>query len=41
MDVLPVEYNPKRGYVFTANGMKLPEDYPIDKMISFVSPIRV
>ena len=31
MDVLPVEYNPKRGYVFTANGMNLPEDYPIEK----------
>ena len=30
MDVLPEEYNPDRGYVFTANGMNLPNDYPID-----------
>ena len=30
MDVLPEEYNPDRGYVFTANGMNLPKDYPID-----------
>ena len=29
MDVLPEEYNPDRGYVFTANGMNLPKDYPI------------
>ncbi|MDH4107550.1 MAG: penicillin acylase family protein [Gammaproteobacteria bacterium] len=31
MDVLPVEYNPARGYAGTANSMNLPEDYPIDR----------
>lgn len=31
MDVLPEEYNPKRGYTGTANSMNLPDDYPIDK----------
>ena len=31
MDVLPVEYNPERGFTGTANSMNLPEDYPIDK----------
>ena len=31
MDVLPVEYNPKRGFTGTANSMNLPEDYPIDR----------
>ena len=31
MDVLPEEYNPKRGFSGTANAMSLPEDYPIDK----------
>ena len=29
MDVLPVEYNPERGYTGTANNMNLPPDYPI------------
>jgi penicillin amidase len=29
MDALPVEFNPSRGYVFTANSMNLPSDYPI------------
>ncbi len=31
MDVLPEEYNPKRGFTGTANSMNLPEDYPIDR----------
>ncbi len=31
MDVLPVEYNPARGYTGTANSMNLPDDYPITK----------
>lgn len=31
MDVLPVEYNPERGYVGTANAMNLPGDYPIER----------
>lgn len=29
MDVLPVEYNPERGFTGTANSMNLPDDYPI------------
>lgn len=28
MDKLPVEYNPERGWIATANSMNLPEDYP-------------
>ena len=31
MDVLPVEYNPQRGFTGTANSMNLPEDFPIEK----------
>ena len=31
MDVLPVEYNPNRGFTGTANSMNLPDDYPIEK----------
>jgi penicillin amidase len=31
MDVLPVEYNPERGFTGTANSMNLPDDYPIDE----------
>lgn len=31
MDVLPEEYNPKRGFAGTANAMNLPADYPIDQ----------
>lgn len=31
MDVLPVEFNPERGFTGTANSMNLPPDYPIDK----------
>jgi len=31
MDVLPVEYNPERGYTGTANSMNLPDDYPINE----------
>jgi penicillin amidase len=31
MDVLPVEYNPGRGFTGSANSMNLPDDYPIDK----------
>lgn len=31
MDVLPVEYNPSRGYTGSANSMNLPEGYPIEK----------
>ncbi len=31
MDVLPVEYNPERGFTGTANSMNLPADYPIQK----------
>ena len=29
MDVLPVEFNPPRGFTGTANAMNLPEDYPV------------
>ena len=31
MDVLPVEYNPQRGFTGTANSMNLPDDFPIAK----------
>ena len=31
MDVLPEEYNPKRGFTGTANSMNLPPDYPISE----------
>jgi len=31
MDVLPVEYNPERGFSGTANSMNLPDDYPINE----------
>jgi penicillin amidase len=31
MDVLPVEYNPARGFVWSANSMNLPDDYPVEK----------
>jgi len=31
MDVLPVEYNPDRGFTGSANSMNLPSDYPIEK----------
>ena len=31
MDVLPVEYNPERGFTGTANSMNLPDDYPIEE----------
>ena len=31
MDVLPVEFNPERGFTGTANSMNLPENYPIDR----------
>lgn len=31
MDVLPVEYNPERGFTGSANSMNLPDDYPIEK----------
>jgi len=31
MDVLPVEFNPERGFTGTANSMNLPEDYPIGR----------
>ena len=31
MDVLPVEYNPARGFTGTANSMNLPDDYPIEQ----------
>ena len=31
MDVLPVEYNPERGFTGTANSMNLPPDFPIDR----------
>ena len=30
MDVLPVEYNPERGFTGSANSMNLPDDYPIE-----------
>jgi penicillin amidase len=30
MDVLPVEFNPERGYTGTANSMNLPPGYPIE-----------
>lgn len=31
MDVLPVEFNPERGFTGTANSMNLPDNYPIDR----------
>jgi len=31
MDVLPVEFNPERGFTGSANSMNLPEDYPVDR----------
>jgi len=31
MDVLPVEYNPLRGFTGTANSMNLPANYPIER----------
>ena len=31
MDVLPVEFNPERGFTGTANSMNLPVDYPIER----------
>ncbi|MDX1405447.1 MAG: penicillin acylase family protein [Woeseiaceae bacterium] len=31
MDVLPVEFNPERGFTGSANSMNLPNDYPIDE----------
>jgi penicillin amidase len=31
MDVLPVEFNPDRGFTGTANSMNLPADYPIER----------
>jgi penicillin amidase len=31
MDVLPVEYNPARGFTGSANSMNLPGDFPIDR----------
>lgn len=31
MDVLPVEFNPERGFTGTANSMNLPADYPIER----------
>jgi penicillin G amidase len=30
MDALPLEFNPSRGFIATANAMNLPNDYPID-----------
>jgi penicillin amidase len=33
MDQLPVEYNPQRGWVGTANAMSLPDDYPYKEML--------
>ena len=32
MDALPVEFNPARGWIATANSMTLPRDYPIDEL---------
>ncbi len=31
MDVLPVEFNPERGFTGSANSMNLPDDYPIKR----------
>ncbi|MEM1230404.1 MAG: penicillin acylase family protein [Pseudomonadota bacterium] len=31
MDVLPVEFNPERGFTSTANAMNLPAGYPIER----------
>jgi penicillin amidase len=31
MDVLPVEFNPQRGFSGSANSMNLPDDYPIGR----------
>jgi penicillin amidase len=31
MDVLPVEFNPARGFTGSANSMNLPDDFPIDE----------
>jgi len=32
MDELPVEYNPGRGWIATANEMNLPDDYPYEEV---------
>lgn len=43
MDELPVEFNPSRGWISTANQMNLPADYPhADKGVSFewYAPVR-
>lgn len=32
MDALPVEFNPSRGFVATANALTLPPDYPFDEV---------
>lgn len=44
MDQLPVEYNPARGWVATANAMNLPEDYPYQEIkpgFEWTAPWRV
>jgi penicillin amidase len=43
MDELPVEFNPPRGWIATANEMNLPEDYPYkEKKVGFewLAPFR-
>lgn len=44
MDRLPVEYNPERGWVATANAMSLPDGYPYEEIKSgfeWASPWRI
>jgi penicillin amidase len=40
MDALPVEYNPSRGWVATANQMNLPPDYPHALGYEWILPYR-
>jgi len=42
MDELPGDFNPKNGWLATANEMNLPADFPSDRTISFdwYSPVR-
>lgn len=44
MDQLPVEFNPARGWVGTANAMSLPDDYPYKEMktgFEWTAPWRI
>lgn len=40
MDALPVEHNPKRGWIATANHMNLPQGYPHELGFEWILPYR-